>query len=204
VQRGGFIGHSLGGGIVQRLALSRPELVERLVLVSAVSAAEPPMRTVPAIMSPLVRPLQGILAAAPGLMRRMNQNTVYDPAFITDEVWEGYARPYRLPGSAAALRKMLRDLRHDEQEDVGAIHVPALLIWGEHDAVVKPEVGRRLHEAIAGSRLEIVPDAGHLPLEEQPDLCNRLILDFLADLAARPAAATSTGAPAASDAGQRP
>ncbi|MHB8576900.1 MAG: alpha/beta fold hydrolase [Dehalococcoidia bacterium] len=181
IQRAVFVGHSLGGAVVERLAVVRPELVERLVLVSAVSAAEPP-RTPPVDIGPVVRVVQGAMASRQRGYERMSRNVAFDPAFMRGPVLDGYLRPLRLPGTAAAIRKLMSDARRDRPIDLSRIRVPVLLLWGAHDRVVKPAVGERLHAAIAGSRLKLIPEAGHLPLEEQPELCNRLIAEFLADL----------------------
>ncbi|MGE0426058.1 MAG: alpha/beta fold hydrolase [Reyranellaceae bacterium] len=48
------------------------------------------------------------------------------------------------------------------------IDIPTLLLWGERDRIVKPELGTRWREAIAGAKLETIADAGHFPHWEQP------------------------------------
>jgi len=119
------------------------------------------------------------------------RRSAFDPAFMTDAVVEGYTRPSRLPGSAAVVRKLGRDIAKDARLDLSQIAVPTLLIWGEGDRVVDLKVGRRLAEQIPQARLEVIERAGHLPLEEQPERCNRLLLDFLRDLDRPPVGAAS-------------
>jgi len=106
----------------------------------------------------------------------------YDREFMSAEVLDGYLRPTRVIGSAAAMRKMAKHGRQDEVVDIVNIEAPTLLIWGERDRAVKLAVGRELQQSIPHACLEIVPHAGHLPLEEHPELCNRLIFDFIGDL----------------------
>lgn len=183
IHRAVLVGHSLGGAVVQRLAAAHPELAERLVLVSSVSAGEPPAGAAVRPYMPLVRAVQALLAVRPGLVRSMARRIVYDPQFVTDDIMSAYLRPSRVPGSAAAFRNMMLNLRREGPIDLATIHAPTLLIWGERDRTVKSAVAERLHRMLAGSRLEIVPRAGHLPLEERPEMCNRLILDFISDLA---------------------
>ncbi|HLZ70421.1 MAG TPA: alpha/beta hydrolase [Dehalococcoidia bacterium] len=191
IERAVVLGHSLGGGVAQRLALEHPELVERLVLVSSTSAAEPP-RLPPRGSRRLYRLGQAWVMPRHGAMRWFAQRSAFDPAFITDDVVEGYARSSRLPGSAAAVRKVLRDAAKDARLDLSQIAAPALLLWGEGDRVVDLKVGRRLAEQLPHARLEVVEQAGHLPLEEQPEACNRLLLDFLHDLGRAPAQAQAS------------
>jgi pimeloyl-ACP methyl ester carboxylesterase len=183
IGRAVVLGHSLGGGVAQRLAIEEPELVERLVLVGSISAAEPP-RLPPRGTGRLYRMGQAWVMPRRGAVRWFARQSAFDPTFMTDEVIEGYWRPSRLPGSAAVVRKMGYDLRRDGRLELSRIAAPTLLIWGEADRVVDLKVGRRLAAQIPQARLEIVERAGHLPLEEQPEVCNRLLLDFLGDLAA--------------------
>jgi pimeloyl-ACP methyl ester carboxylesterase len=48
------------------------------------------------------------------------------------------------------------------------IKVPTLLVWGENDGLVTPDYGRAYSELIPGTRLAIIPEAGHFPHIEQP------------------------------------
>lgn len=58
------------------------------------------------------------------------------------------------------------------------INAPALVIWGEHDGIVKPDYGKAYAAAIPGARFEIIASAAHLAHVERPqDVC-RLIADF--------------------------
>lgn len=192
IGRAVVLGHSLGGGVAQRLAIEEPELVERLVLVGSVSAAAPP-RLPPRGSGRLYRMGQAVVLPRQSAVRWFARQSAFEPAFVSDEVLEGYWRPSRLPGSAAAVRKMGYDLRTDARLDLSRIAAPALLIWGEGDKVVDLKVGRKLAEQIPQARLEIVARAGHLPLEEQPEVCHRLLLEFLRDLATPERAGVASG-----------
>jgi len=192
IGRAVVLGHSLGGAVAQRLAIEEPELVERLVLVGSVSAAEPP-RLPPPGSGRLYRMGQAWVMPRQGAVRWFARQSAFDPAFMSDEVLDGYWRPSRLPGSSAVVRKMGYDMRNDARLDLSRIAAPALLIWGEADRVVKLKMGRKLAEQIPRARLEVVERAGHLPLEEQPEICNRLLLDFLRDLATPEQAGAAVG-----------
>src|SRR5712691_5119248 len=57
---------------------------------------------------------------------------------------------------------------------------PTLIVWGQDDPHFGPEWGRRLLADIPGAvGLELLPDTGHLLMEERPDELARLLLDFL-------------------------
>ena len=59
--------------------------------------------------------------------------------------------------------------RPDSRPLLAAIAVPALIVVGEGDQITPPDAAREMHEGIAGSRLLVVPRAGHLALLEQPE-----------------------------------
>jgi pimeloyl-ACP methyl ester carboxylesterase len=62
---------------------------------------------------------------------------------------------------------------------LGQIQVPALLLWGESDRIVTPAYGAAYADAFSDGRLEVIPEAGHLPQIEQPDATFALIDEHL-------------------------
>ena len=80
---------------------------------------------------------------------------------------EGYT------GVCAALRDA------DLTESTRALKQPTLCIAGEHDATTSPALMRTTADLIAGSRLEVVEDAGHIPCVERPAETAELIEAFL-------------------------
>lgn len=70
--------------------------------------------------------------------------------------------------------------RPDSRTDLAAIGLPTLVLVGEGDQITPPESAREMHEGIAGSRLAIIPRAGHLALLEQPDLVNTALKEWAA------------------------
>lgn len=59
------------------------------------------------------------------------------------------------------------------------IHVPTLVMAGDHDEC-DPSLSREMHEKIAGSKLVILPNSGHMNFVDQPDLWQKTVQDFLA------------------------
>ncbi|MFE3855031.1 alpha/beta fold hydrolase [Streptomyces griseorubiginosus] len=84
----------------------------------------------------------------------------------------------RRQANMATMRALAGDpYMHDPEllPRLGRIQVPTLLLWGESDRVVTPAYGAAYAEAFGDGRLEIVPEAGHLPHIEQPDATYALI-----------------------------
>jgi 3-oxoadipate enol-lactonase len=68
--------------------------------------------------------------------------------------------------------------------ELSRMTVPTLLIVGSEDIVMPPDAMELSHKLIPGSRLEVVADAGHSVYFEQPEIFNRLVLDFLSHVQA--------------------
>lgn len=77
-----------------------------------------------------------------------------------------------------AAQKMMRD-RPDARPSLAAIRVPTLIVVGEHDAITPPAAARAMAAAIPGSRLAILPTAGHLANLEVPEEFNATVGDWL-------------------------
>jgi pimeloyl-ACP methyl ester carboxylesterase len=71
----------------------------------------------------------------------------------------------------------------DLRERLGAIRCPTLVILGEHDSTIPVHLGREIVEAIPGglARLELVPEAAHEVMVDNPAESYRLVRGFLAD-----------------------
>ena len=58
--------------------------------------------------------------------------------------------------------------------------MPTLIVWGERDPMIPVAHGIAAHAAIPHSRLELFPDAGHYPFEEDPERFAAVLRDFMA------------------------
>ncbi|WP_344559388.1 alpha/beta fold hydrolase [Kitasatospora saccharophila] len=84
----------------------------------------------------------------------------------------------RRQANAATMRALAGDpYMHapDLLPRLGRVRVPALLLWGESDRIVTPAYGAAYAEAFADARLEVIPEAGHLPQLERPEATFALI-----------------------------
>ena len=178
VERATFVGHSMGGAIVQRFAATHPEMVDALVLVASATGEErfarPPLF--------LLRPILPILARIAA--SRLLMMAYYDPATLTDDVRAEYNRPARIKGSMAGLLALMGDAGRDEPIDASRIRMPVLLLNAADDRAVRLSDAQRIRERIPAARLVVLDRAGHMLLEERPEECARAISDFLRDVRA--------------------
>jgi pimeloyl-ACP methyl ester carboxylesterase len=75
--------------------------------------------------------------------------------------------------------------RPDSTETLRTINVPALVVGGERDQLFRPEIPQQMAELLPNARLVMVPDAGHVPMLEQPGIVNDALRDLVSRVNAR-------------------
>ena len=83
-----------------------------------------------------------------------------------------------IAGIVAAIQAMMD--RPDSLATLATIDVPTLIVVGAEDALTPVKESEAMHAAIAGSRLEIIPGAGHCANFERPAAFNHVVMEFLA------------------------
>ena len=83
------------------------------------------------------------------------------------------------PGAIVDALQALMD-RDDSTATLATITAPTLIVCGDEDTLTPPAESRSMAAAIPGSRLAIIPGAGHASNFEAPEVFNRLLSDFLA------------------------
>jgi pimeloyl-ACP methyl ester carboxylesterase len=185
------VGNSMGGFIAAELAIAFPQRVERLVLISAAGIstyADP--RTARAM--PALRRGERILAASAAWMASRS-DTVARRARLREATLALVVRhPSRLPAPLAAeqlrgagkpgfLQALGSILDYDFRERLAEIACPTLIVWGDGDRLINIRDAYVFAELIAGSRLVIFEDTGHMAMLERPAAFNALLRDFLAE-----------------------
>jgi pimeloyl-ACP methyl ester carboxylesterase len=183
------IGHSLGGGIAMQFAYQFPERCERMVLVSSGglgrevhlllrAAALPGADWVLPLLTS--RELLAVGRALGGLLRRIR----LAPGGDLKVVAHGFASLDNA-GSRQAFLHTVRSVIEPTGQRVSAHDrlalaslLPTLVVWGERDSIIPATHAVAAHEAMPGSRLELFPDAGHMPHDDDPDRFARILADF--------------------------
>ena len=168
-----LVGNSLGGAVAFVLALRRPELVDRLVLVA------------PAGFSPLPRLVaEPVARLAPAALvgRRLLGGPLMDISLARRVLlWGTIAAPQNL--SARDARGMLQSSRRSSRlgAAVGAVlHADLLseliglqrplgLLWGEQDRIIPTATLEAILAAYPAATAETLPDVGHVPQLERPE-----------------------------------
>jgi len=177
-----LIGHSLGGVVGLLCALDCPDIT-RLILLDAPVFPQKIPRFMRILRLPFLGPL--LMSALPPekIARKGLEAVFYRQERITGQLVERYAAVYRRQGSARALARTVRQIVPPGSAELTAryntLPIPVLILWGEHDRVVKPWQADRLHRELRDSQLIVIPDCGHNPHEELAEQTFGLIRDFL-------------------------
>jgi len=189
-ERGTFVGHSLGGGVVLQVAYQFPELCERLVLVSSGGLGDEVhlilrAATLPGaeLVLPLISRRRGQAAAA-GIRRLLEQTGVAKRSDVAEFV-RGFAS-LSDPEARSAFVHTVRAVVDPSGQRVSArdrlylaSELPTLFVWGERDRIIPPDHGRHAQGDVPGSRFELLSGSGHFPQLDEPEAFVEVLTEFV-------------------------
>lgn len=175
-----LMGHSMGGSVACELALLRPALVHRLILVDA--AVDPHL--MPSFARTYLLPLHGWALFRLMLLGARIASPV--GARVPHNHGGGWLLPWLRRGSYLAsfdpepLHRLYRSLfATSAGETLQQITAPTLVISGQLDSVVPPQHSRRTARIIPGARYVEIAGALHNPMDERPRSFERAVRGFL-------------------------
>jgi pimeloyl-ACP methyl ester carboxylesterase len=172
------VGCSFGGRVALELAVARPDLVERLVLVAPGLAAWAWSDSAQEGFAQEEEALdRGDLAAAAEQQARMwlAPDASSDVRELTAAMTlRSYEQQLPVEGEVRASWP-----EPSAEERLAEISVATLVVVGSADLADMREAAELVAREIVGARLETIEGAGHLPSLERPEQLNRLLLDFL-------------------------
>jgi len=173
-----WVGYSMGGRLALRIALDRPDLVPRLVLLGATAG----------LVDPADRKARRLVdeTLASGLERkgldRFLTGWLSQPLFQRlppEAAGLEERRTNTVAGLASALRRLGTGAQEPLWDRLGELRMPVLLLAGEHDSKFV-SIAFRLAAAIGdGAGLSFVPGAGHAAHLERPDSFMTILERFL-------------------------
>lgn len=176
-----FVGLSMGGFVGMRLAIRYPGLIKSLILLET-SADPEPAENIGRyrLLAFTARWISLRFAAGQVMPIMFGQKFLKDPARaqLRQEMKTTLIRNHRV-GITRALTGVIE--RASVYDDLNKIRVPTLIVVGDQDVATVPAKSERIHSQIAGSRLVVIPGAGHTSTVEEPEAINQVLLEFLAE-----------------------
>jgi pimeloyl-ACP methyl ester carboxylesterase len=189
IERVSVVGQSFGGGVAMQLAYQYPENCDRLVLAGSGGLG----REVSLLLRILAVP--GVEYALPilfpsfvrdlgnGMVQFLHNTGFRHPRAV--EMWRAYASLSESENQQAFVRT-LRGVIDPGGQSVSAMdrlylaaRIPTLIVWGDRDNIIPVRHGYEAHDAIPGSRLEILEGVGHFPHVEEPLRFAEILSEFM-------------------------
>ncbi|MBI2910353.1 MAG: alpha/beta fold hydrolase [Chloroflexi bacterium] len=178
VEKSHIVGMALGGLIAQHVAVKRPDLVDRLVLISSYALADERI-------SRITREWRAH-AVEKGMESLFDAcvEWLFSDDYLTSN--EGELRNLRtfyrlnLQDPLSFCEQSLAGIRHDSRHLIGKVNCPTLVIHGGADRLVRVQLARALAEGIPHSRLSVLDRAAHFLTWEQASAVNAQLVEFLA------------------------
>jgi len=175
IERATLVGNSMGGWIAAMFTASFPDRVDKLVLVDAAGYAPPKDfdTRVFFALNPTTREGMKVLVA----------KVFYNKAFQTDAFIDQSIAVRLAAGDGYTINSITESIIRGEDfldDIVKTIKRPTLIIWGRQDGLVPLAEGERFNKDVAGSKMVVIDQCGHMPNAEKPGEFNAAVLKFLA------------------------
>jgi pimeloyl-ACP methyl ester carboxylesterase len=161
-----LVGHSMGGAISMSFALQYPELLKGLILVATGARLRVHPEILGAIMRDKAKAARQIMELAFG---EKTAPMMVEAAI--DELMKANAQ--------VIYNDFMSCERFDLMGALGGIQNPTLIIGGEEDRLAPVHYSEYLHREIRGSKLVLIPGAGHMAPLEKPAEVNKAIKNFI-------------------------
>jgi pimeloyl-ACP methyl ester carboxylesterase len=172
IKKANLVGYSYGGFLATNFAIANPERVTRLILLA------PGIPNLGAFTSPWAYyGLPMMILPSRFTIRRFINGASTKGYSTHNPVHEQMIRGMINMRKVSFLRPQFTD------EELNKIVIPTLLILGEYEIMYEPRKAlERATQLIANLRTELIPEAGHMLISDQPEMVNQSMLNFLQDV----------------------
>lgn len=170
VKRASIAGLSYGGFLSMNLAIKRPELVERLILLAPAATILPLSQkfwrtTMLSLIFPTKRVIERNISA-------FAYNKTFQSKYLDEIRFYGFRY-----GTISTMKVKPRVFT---EQELGALSIPVLFLVGEQELIYDPFLAlKKVTELIPGCKGEILPECGHSIYTDQPELLAKKIKEFL-------------------------
>jgi 2-hydroxymuconate-semialdehyde hydrolase len=177
VRKAHLIGNSMGASVALAAAVTRPQAVDRLVMMGAMG-----------VRFPLPYGLNEVWGYTPSVenMKHLIDLFAYDRKLVTDALAEQRYGASIRPGMQEAFSSMFPEPRQKSvdalaayEDRLGNLRNPTLIFHGREDRIIPPESSQKLFGILQNAQLHMFSHCGHWTQIEHAATFNRLVRDFL-------------------------
>jgi pimeloyl-ACP methyl ester carboxylesterase len=177
-----LLGASMGGAAAIDFTLTYPKLVQKLILID--SAGLKGGSALSKLMFPQLYSLAAEFLRNSQVRDRICRSAYKNPDLINDDTlccrdlhiemanWKESLITFTQSGGYQAFKL----------QQLGKIGQPTLILWGDSDRILGTKDGEKFRQAIPQSQLIWIPDCGHIPHVEKPEITAHHILDFTGEI----------------------
>ncbi len=185
-----LVGHSFGGAVALltciKLMGEKNNSIKGMILIGAPAYRQKHPQFTKLLKIPILNELLLVFLPSSTCVKMVLKKSFFDQKKITKDVIKSYGNFLDTPGAYHALISTAQQVLPRNIDWVISnyknIKIPVLLIWGDHDQIIPLSIGQRLASEIPNAKLEIIPECGHVPPEENPEKTAELISEFLINL----------------------
>ncbi|TMG38211.1 MAG: alpha/beta fold hydrolase [Chloroflexi bacterium] len=182
VHRAAVIGHDIGGGIAQLIAVDAPGRVAKLVLIDSIVDNAWPIPEIARLKEPAWDQIMVGLDLRAGLRKGLEAG-ITTPDRVTDELVDEWVRPFNDVAGRRAYLRAARALNNRDlvsrSRHIDELDIPTLVLWGANDRFLEPRWGEHLKGKLRNAKLQVIDPGGHfLPLD-RPDVVSAAVTEFL-------------------------
>jgi 2-hydroxymuconate-semialdehyde hydrolase len=182
VHQAAVVGHDIGGGVAQLMAVDEPQRVARLILVDSAVDNNWPVADIARLKEPVWDQIMVNIDLRKGLRKGLEAGMVTEGR-VTAELVDEWTRPFQDLGGRRAYLRAARALSNRDllsrSKHIEEIETPTLILWGANDAFLEPRWAETLQHKLRDTTVEIIDPGGHfLPLD-RPDAVVEAITRFL-------------------------
>jgi len=185
IEKAVFVGHSMGVNVLLWVYKIYPEIVDSFVFVDGNNVAMQSSSTL--VNNVLVQPyfqrgLRQILlrSLSKDRIRGILESAVYKKETVNEELIERYFVGLSHKGWDQSLISLALSANQNviTKDEVNNIKVPTLILWGKEDAWISLQDGLVFSRLFSEADFVVIPEAGHLVMEEEPELLSLAVRSF--------------------------
>ena len=179
IEKASLVGNSWGGGWALAFAQRFPERTNKLVLIGSSGIPGRERLEWEAMKWPIIGRLTTAMINRGNTADGLRAATA-KPGAVTDMDIDAAWWALSFREVRTAQRRFMAGLDWSETQDAAAdTKADTLIIWGREDAYTPVQRGAALCQALPNARFLLVGNAGHVTQEDQPQVVNTAIIDFL-------------------------